>query len=458
MKAIKFVLMLITIVMSFSTCIDSEDIIGAIVDPITDENEPEPTPVGFPIGVPTTKIIGSSGGTITDVDGIITVDIPAGALSGDTDITVQPITNFAPNGNGNAYQLGPEGINFNKPITITFKHGNEISSDIPALTGIAFQDIDGIWYSTGKFTWDTAKKTVSTETSHFSGWATFDVLHIIGPGELKVDESGELSVRMINLDATTGKDGDQLIALKKDDNNYKAVIKEWLANGHAAETMGPDGKIVPNDQGAIYTAPAVAPKSSKNPVNVSVTLKDLLYKDPRTGQVFKDLQLFAAIEIIGDFKFNLEVRYKDDQVNPGVDSYITIEDQVSLKVLVKNQLVTTSDITNSMATLVPAVSTFGKCTLTWQQPFEGFAGPISITEATGVVYTVPDGSNEQKILNIVFKCDVEYPVWKFQCPDGTVNLEGAEPSKETFDLDFILKDSTQTITKGLYLATLTPEF
>jgi hypothetical protein len=451
MKTIRFVLLLATTVMSLSTCVDSEDIISQWADPATDE-KPEPTAVGFPTGLPVSKIIGTSGGTISDMDGIITVDIPDGALSKDTEITVQPIINFAPNGNDNAYRLGPEGTKFNKPITLTFKHRKEISAAMPALTGIAFQDIDGIWYSTGKFTWDNEQKTVRTETKHFSDWATFDVLQLVAPHDLKVNESGELQVLMLNLNAMERYD---LTPLTRDNNNYQAVIKQWRANGQSAETLGPFGKIVPNDGGAVYTAPAVAPKSPQNPVNVSVTLKDLHYKDPHTRQIFKDLQLVAAVEILGEFKFKLEVKYKDEKVNPGVDSYITVEDQVTLKVHVKDLLVTISDIENSAATVIPAVSSSGKCKATWIPPFEGFAGPLTITEAKGLVFQIP-GDNQKRFLNIAFETDAEFPLWKFQCPDGNPLLLGGGTGKGIFDLDFILKDTIQTIEKELYFATITP--
>ena len=221
MKSIMSFLILITMVMTFTTCIDSDP---PVVGP--GENQPQPTPIGFPIDIPTIKTIGTGGGTIRSIDERITIEIPAGALNGDTEITIQPITNFAPNGNGNAYQLSPEGIKFNKPIKITFKHGREVSSTMPAITGIAFQGADGIWYSSGKFSWDSANKTVSTETIHFSGWATFDVLKIVGNALAVVDEYGNTLYKMkvneiqefsivINSDALTGND-DEVVVLKSD--------------------------------------------------------------------------------------------------------------------------------------------------------------------------------------------------------------------------------------------------
>ena len=67
--------------------------------------------------------------------------------------------------------------NFNNPIKVTFPYSSDIT--VPPLTGIAFQNTDGIWYSSGKFTWDTTNKTVSTETTHFSDWAGLTCCNVL---------------------------------------------------------------------------------------------------------------------------------------------------------------------------------------------------------------------------------------------------------------------------------------
>src|SRR5438045_1326293 len=58
------------------------------------------TAIGTPIGSPVTKIIGAAGGTIISADGRAELNIPAGALSSDLAISIQPITNECPNGVG----------------------------------------------------------------------------------------------------------------------------------------------------------------------------------------------------------------------------------------------------------------------------------------------------------------------------------------------------------------------
>src|SRR5687767_14935758 len=83
---------------------------------------PAVTPVGANDGTPISKTIGSGGGGITSSDGEMELIIPAGALTADTEITIQPIANNAPNGRGKAYRCTPNGLQFAKDITIKLKY------------------------------------------------------------------------------------------------------------------------------------------------------------------------------------------------------------------------------------------------------------------------------------------------------------------------------------------------
>jgi len=64
--------------------------------------------------------VGSKGGPIQSLDGRLLIDIPQHALSSTTTIAVTKV-----HGSGkiaSAYQLSPEGINFNQPVTVTMKY------------------------------------------------------------------------------------------------------------------------------------------------------------------------------------------------------------------------------------------------------------------------------------------------------------------------------------------------
>ena len=106
MKKIKSLIALTACVIAFATCVENDP---GVVTP--EDEKPEPTMVGIPIGIPVTKTIGPAGGAIS-IAGEVELIIPVGALSSDTEISIQPLTNNAPNGNGNAYRFGPEGTKF----------------------------------------------------------------------------------------------------------------------------------------------------------------------------------------------------------------------------------------------------------------------------------------------------------------------------------------------------------
>jgi len=84
------------------------------------------------------------GGTLVSGDGNLELIIPSGALSKKTTISIQPITNMVPNGNGQAYRLEPSGIQFQKPVQLVFHYDEEESKDsMQLLMGIAMQDDKG---------------------------------------------------------------------------------------------------------------------------------------------------------------------------------------------------------------------------------------------------------------------------------------------------------------------------
>ena len=125
---ITFFIALFSITILFS-CSKKEDDTPAPVTP--QGNTALVTAVGSPIGTPSTASIGASGGTIQSTDGRLTVIIPAGALSSNVQISVQPISNQAPLSFGNAYRLQPEGTTFAIPATLVFHYTDSMVALIP---------------------------------------------------------------------------------------------------------------------------------------------------------------------------------------------------------------------------------------------------------------------------------------------------------------------------------------
>lgn len=132
---------------------------------------------GTPTGTLVTQTIDANGGSVISVDSRMTLSIPAGALSAPTDITIQPITNTGPNGDGLGYRLGPEGTTFATPITLTLHLSD---AEVLALdtSFVATQHADGLWYSLPGQTRDAAAKTLSIPTAHFSDYTVLQTLQL----------------------------------------------------------------------------------------------------------------------------------------------------------------------------------------------------------------------------------------------------------------------------------------
>jgi ZU5 domain len=132
---------------------------------------------GTPTGTLATQTIDANGGSVISADSRVTLSIPAGALSTPTDITIQPITNTGPNGDGLAYRLGPEGTTFATPITLTLHLSD---AEVLALdtSFVATQHADGLWYSLPGQTRDATAKTLSIPTVHFSDYTALETLQI----------------------------------------------------------------------------------------------------------------------------------------------------------------------------------------------------------------------------------------------------------------------------------------
>lgn len=133
------------------------------------------TAPGDSTGAATTGLItAATGGTLTTPDNRLSINIPAGALSEDTTISIEPITSKAPGATGvGGFRLGPDGTVFNKPVTLTFAYtdaevADETGIPVPEIQSVFTRGLDGVWTSVGDVQLDTTNRTVSVQTSHFS--------------------------------------------------------------------------------------------------------------------------------------------------------------------------------------------------------------------------------------------------------------------------------------------------
>jgi hypothetical protein len=132
-----------------------------------------PNPDDRPI---VTAVVGQTGGLAKSADGLVTLQVPAGAVNADVAFTIQQIDAPGPGAIGQVYDLGPAGTVFRgTPATLTFHYR---PADLPppsdpfALRVANFSH--GVWQPL-QSTVQTVGATVSALIPHLSPWAVVSV-------------------------------------------------------------------------------------------------------------------------------------------------------------------------------------------------------------------------------------------------------------------------------------------
>jgi hypothetical protein len=295
MRHLKAFLYLCIIVLLLQFCKSSDPA------PVTPVGTPEITEQGTPFGDVASASIGSAGGTITSADGLVTLDVPVGALDANTTISIQPITNTAPLGvSGMAYRFSPDGQIFKKPAKLTFNYTPDLMDSTSAeFLWIVTQDKDGSWLALTNSNVDTVARTLSGEISHFSDWGAGKAIDLkLDPSSTLIlpSESVKIYVDGFFYEAPTIDGLRRLIHNISEKSPYKLASKKgnvifktinWSLSGDGTLKAGGSGYT------ATYTAPGEIP--SVNPVTVSLELES---SDYATGKHLKNITLKSKITIV----------------------------------------------------------------------------------------------------------------------------------------------------------------
>jgi hypothetical protein len=128
------------------------------------------TAIGTPDGKLMSRQIGPQGGNIASDDGRVELIFPAGALTSNTVISIQPTTNLAPNGVGKSYWFEPSGIQFKKPVQIIFHYtAKEAEICPPDWMSLGIQTKNSKWSFVNYENYDSISKTLKGYIHHFSG-------------------------------------------------------------------------------------------------------------------------------------------------------------------------------------------------------------------------------------------------------------------------------------------------
>ncbi|MGM9510912.1 hypothetical protein ACS5NO_24470 [Larkinella sp. GY13] len=238
---------------------------------------PAITEVGQSIGPLATKTIGPAGGTLTSTDGRLTLAIPAGALSAETALTVEPVENTAPNGVGRGYHFGPEGTRFAKPASWTYHYQpGEFNGVGPV--AIAVQQPDRSWVLTQGARQDTANRTITTQIRHFSWWSLVTQYQLIPPADtMLINTKNNFEVQYTDYPGGFPKfdaDGKDLLApLGWILSAKPSVIKSITLNGQKSGGDAGRFQMLPGADKTVieYTSPDKQP--ARNPVALTLELQ-----------------------------------------------------------------------------------------------------------------------------------------------------------------------------------------
>jgi hypothetical protein len=107
---------------------------------------PGAAPVGTPKGNPVTGRIGPNGGSLASGDGALTLTVPPGAVAAETTFSIQPVTNTAFGGLGDALRLDASGASLAQPLTLTWRApAGGSRTRAPAATGSGWSRFATPW-------------------------------------------------------------------------------------------------------------------------------------------------------------------------------------------------------------------------------------------------------------------------------------------------------------------------
>jgi hypothetical protein len=252
---------------------------------VTCTNNPMPavTSVGSAVGNPSSKLIDATGGSITSDDARLTVTVPAGAVAAATAFTIQPINNEAPGGIGNAYRLGPAGMTFSTPVSISFHYSSaDLAGTVADALSLGYQDGQDRWVVGESVTVDTSTQTVMVSSDHFSDWAPLSGL-LLEPAVARIGTSQTQTLTLSLCDTIKLGEfpfGPYAISCQQLDSALLAWSANGIAGGNSA--VGTVVSAEPGNGMATYTAPAQVPAS--NPVAVSVSTPVINLRSGKLGK------------------------------------------------------------------------------------------------------------------------------------------------------------------------------
>lgn len=262
---------------------------------------------GTPDGPVAQAVIGPSGGEIRLEDQRVRLDIPAGALSTNTTISLLPITSTAPGAIGQAVRINADpAVTFSAPLTLSFSLGVTESAGVEtASLGVATLNGQG-YYEKQNATYDPNKRTLSTQLTHFSDWSALAGRQLIpGAASVQTGKTVALSVRWceeVPADqrptCRVGANQTCLVAECRRTSLPGSLFSNWAVNGREGGSTQ-TGTVSPSGASGTFTAPSQKP--TPDTVAVSVRLSNA--SDNGFSLLTSNITITDQVEYRGDLYF-----------------------------------------------------------------------------------------------------------------------------------------------------------
>ena len=116
-------------------------------------------------------IVSTAGASFSVLNSIVSLDVPAGALTQTRNVTIAPATSFPASERvvpGTTFEFGPTGVTFAQPVTISIKYDPSKVINSPD-SGLRLYEVVGAgWRVVSESSVNTDTKTVTGKVNHFS--------------------------------------------------------------------------------------------------------------------------------------------------------------------------------------------------------------------------------------------------------------------------------------------------
>lgn len=120
------------------------------------------------------------------IRGKVSISIPAGAVTRETEIAIQPAQDESGESFGPVYQLSPEGTTFPQPVTLAWHlSDSDLSTTNLDNLIVRTKPASGVWHPQPDVQRDETAHTISVAANHFSQWGLAMTLRI-EPSQAKV--------------------------------------------------------------------------------------------------------------------------------------------------------------------------------------------------------------------------------------------------------------------------------